>query len=132
MIHCLRLTPAQDLKSELLKICQEKKIKAACILSAVGSLIKLNLRLANTNQNLTLEQKFEIVSITGTLSVHGAHVHLSAADSTGQVFGGHLLDQNIIFTTCELVLLEIPDFEFKREHDPVTTFNELKIYFMKS
>lgn len=78
------------------------------------------------------EQKFEIVSITGTLSVHGCHVHVSISDSEGQVTGGHLLDENLIYTTCELAILEIVGHEFKREHDPQTGFNELKIYLINS
>lgn len=131
-VHCFRLTPAQDLKIELVRFCKENKIKAACLLSVVGSLQKINLRLANSSQTITSEQKYEIVSATGTLSENGCHIHLSAADSTAQVIGGHLLDENIIFTTCELIILELVDFEFKRELDPMTTFNELKIYLTKS
>lgn len=126
-IHCLRLTPALDLKLELIRFCNKNKIKAACILSAVGSLQKANLRLANSNSTYTEEKNFEIVSATGTLSENGCHVHISIADSEGKVLGGHLLEKNLIYTTCELVILEIPNTEFKRELDPTTTFDELKI-----
>jgi predicted DNA-binding protein with PD1-like motif len=131
-IHCLRLTPAQDLKPELVQFCKKNQIKAACILSAVGSLQQAHLRLANSSQTLKIDRKFEIVSATGTLSENGCHVHISIADDKGQVLGGHLLDGNLIFTTCELVIMEIADTEFKRELDPATTFNELKIYLKKS
>lgn len=131
-IHCLRLHPAEDLKLELLNYCKKNKITAACILSAVGSLDKINLRLANSDKVLSLTEKFEIVSATGTLSDSGCHIHISAADNTGKVIGGHLLDQNRIFTTCELVILQLENFEFKRELDPATGFNELKVYLTKS
>jgi uncharacterized protein len=103
-------------------------IQAACILSAVGSLKKLKLRLAGSHQFLLSNEKYEIVSATGTLSKNGCHVHVSAASIEGAVVGGHLVEDNLIFTTCELVILEIENFSFKRELDPETTFNELKIY----
>ena len=112
--------------------CDRQKIRAACILSAVGSLQKANLRLADSKNILTLQKKFEIVSATGTISQEGCHVHISIADSEGHVLGGHLMDQNIIFTTCELVILEISEVEFKRELDPQTNFKELKIYLTNS
>lgn len=70
--------------------------------------------------------------MTGTLAESGLHIHLSIADAQGCVFGGHLMDQNLIFTTCELVILELPNVEFKRELDPATTFDELKIYLTNS
>ena len=126
------MTPAQDLKLELIHYCKTERIKAACILSAVGSLEKLNLRLANSNKTYSVVEKFEIVSATGTLSENGCHIHISAANQEGQVIGGHLLEQNKIFTTCELVILQLENFEFKREPDLTTGFNELKIYLTKS
>lgn len=117
---------------ELVQFCKKHRIKAGCILSAVGSLQKANLRLASTSDTFQAEQKFEVVSATGTISENGCHVHIAIADSAGHVTGGHLLDGNLIYTTCELVLLEISDMEFTRELDPQTTFNELKVHFIKS
>lgn len=126
-IHCFRLQPGDDLKIQLAKICLQKNILAGCLVSSVGSLKKLNLRLANSQTFLQKVENFEIVSLNGTISVHGIHLHMSVSDSHGQVLGGHLMDENIIYTTCELVILELPDFNFSRELDSKTGFKELKI-----
>jgi predicted DNA-binding protein with PD1-like motif len=130
--HALRLTPGQDLKLELISFCQKNNIKAAALVSAVGSLKQTHLRLANSNQFLKIKNTFEIVSVTGTLSDDGCHLHVSIADSEGRVLGGHLMNENLIYTTCEIVLVEMTEYEFKRELDSETTFKELKIYFKKS
>lgn len=46
----------------------------------------------NKNETVSLDERFEIVSLTGTLSRHGAHLHISIADFQGNVVGGHLMD----------------------------------------
>ena len=51
-----------------------------------------NATATNKNDTVTLEERFEIVSLTGTLSRHGCHLHLSIADFQGNVVGGHVLD----------------------------------------
>lgn len=126
-IHSVRLTPDQDLKIEIHNFCNQNNISAGCIISAVGSLKIAKLRLAGSNSFFEAKGNFEIVSITGTISKNGSHVHIALADEAGKVTGGHLTDGNLIYTTCELVLLSIENQEFTREHDPVTGFNEIKI-----
>lgn len=123
----IRLLPHQDLKKEIQIFCQKNNIQAACVTSVVGSLEKLNIRLANSNEYLTKNQKFEILSLQGMISTQGLHLHISVADEKGQVFGGHLMEDNLIFTTCELVLLIMPELIFDREQDPSTGYKELKI-----
>jgi predicted DNA-binding protein with PD1-like motif len=126
-IHCYRLNPNDDLKKKLADICLEKNIQAGCILSSVGSLKVLNLRLAKSKTFLEQTENFEILSLNGTISVHGLHVHASVSNSEGTVFGGHLMDGNIIYTTCELVILELTDYNFRRNLDAATGFKELHI-----
>ena len=126
-IHALRLNPGDDLKVKLNEFLQKEKIEAGYILTCVGSLRELSLRLANQKESTVVKNKFEIVSLMGTLSQDGLHLHLSAADSTGKVIGGHLTDGNIIYTTAEIVIGESKDYVFKRETDSLTTFKELKI-----
>ena len=125
--HCFRLSPNQDFKSEISRYCTLHQISAGCIVSAVGSLSKTKLRLAGAGQFFESDKKFEIVSVTGTVSSNGSHLHISIADTDGQVTGGHLVEGNLIYTTCEVVILKLEDFEFKREHDAVTGYNELQI-----
>lgn len=123
----LRLNPGQDLKKEILSFSEQQQIKAGCIVSAVGSLKKCKLRLANSSEFFEASAYFEIISLNGTLSVNGCHLHTSIADSNGNVKGGHLVDENIIYTTCEIVILKLENQVFEREIDSVTGFKELKI-----
>ena len=78
--HAIRLTYGMDLKEEIEKIAKERNIKAGCIISAVGCLNKLVLRTAGAKSIETIEDDFEIVSATGTVSKNGCHIHISVSD----------------------------------------------------
>lgn len=125
--HCLRLLPQQDLKLELEQFIQSQQIKACAIVTCVGSLAKLHLRLASAKEFILREDLFEIVSLVGTLSYEGLHLHLSVADASGGVVGGHLMTGNLIHTTAEIVLVELSEYEFTREFEAKTGYKELKI-----
>jgi len=125
--HAFRLKPGQDLKKEILQYVTEKQIKAGWIGTCVGSLTQYNIRYANQPEGNTGSGHFEIVSLTGTVSINGSHIHISLSDSTGKTIGGHLLDSNIIYTTAEIVIQSSDDFNFKREKDGSTEWEELKV-----
>ena len=124
--YVIRLKPGQDLKEELKSIVVSKNIKAGFILTCVGSLKKAKLRLAEENLEV-FDEKFEIVSLVGTLSPDGIHIHISLADKNGKVLGGHLKEDCIIYTTAEIIIGECEDHLFFRELDEETGFKELKI-----
>lgn len=123
----LRLTPGQDLRRELQSQCEEHNLEAAAVVAAVGSLSRACLRFADAKAGAVLMGPFEIVSLSGTLSKHGLHLHISLADKNGELVGGHLMEGCEIHTTCELVLLEQKSVRFRREKDPATGYLELKI-----
>ncbi|MDD2409819.1 MAG: DNA-binding protein [Bacilli bacterium] len=126
MYHCLRLKENQDLKKEIENYSIKNNISGV-ILSSVGCLKKLTVRLADGKTILEKNEQFEIVSITGTLSKNGVHIHFSVSDNKGNTFGGHLKEGCIINTTVEVVLLEIKNLKFKREYDNSTGYEELVI-----
>ena len=130
--HTFRLNPGQDLKKELLKYAQYHGLRASSILSSVGSLDICNLRMASAQRNKTFSGPLEIVSLTGTLSSEGVHMHISVSDDEGRVWGGHLLEGCLIHTTAEIVLLELVELEFKREMDDSTGYKELQIKSRKN
>ena len=125
--YALRLRPGADLKIELDTFAKTHNLKAACVLACVGSLRKAVLRYANQENATTLIDKFEIVSLTGTFSIHGSHYHVSIADGTGRTFGAHLLEGCLIYTTAEIVIGESPQMNFLREVDSETGYEELFI-----
>lgn len=125
--HAFRLKPGQDLKAGIQQLVSEKQIKAGWISTCVGSLTNYKIRFANQPGGSTGEGHFEIVSLTGTVSVNGSHLHIAVSDSTGKTIGGHLMDGCTIYTTAEIVILSSDEFEFKREKDGTTPWEELQI-----
>ena len=126
-VIAIRLNPGEDLKQSLLRYCIDQKIDAAYMLSCVGSLRQTAIRFANQPEATVFEQPLEIVSLEGTLSQQGVHLHIAVSDSEGQVIGGHLIDDSTIYTTAEIVLGIVPNAIFKREIDPLTGYRELTI-----
>jgi predicted DNA-binding protein with PD1-like motif len=127
-IFAVRLKPGQDLREELEKLTKSANIRAGFILTAVGSLKKAALRLADRTEASTFEQKFEIVSLVGTLSTDGVHLHVSLSDQDGKTTGGHLVSGCIVYTTAEIVIGEARDLIFTRELDEQTGYKELRIH----
>ena len=123
----LRLKPHQDLKEQLIAFAREHKLKAACIVTCVGSLEQFHLRYANQIDGVKANGHFEIVSLTGTMSDAFSHLHLSVSDSSGRTIGGHVLDQNLIYTTAEIIIAEVNGIEFSREKDTTYGYPELVI-----
>ena len=123
----LRLPPGADLRRALEAWMGEQQEQAGCVISAVGSLSVVQLRLAGATQATAIHGELEILSLSGTLSPDGAHLHLAIADSSGGVIGGHLCAGSLVRTTAELVIGLLPDWRFNRELDPATGYPELRI-----
>jgi uncharacterized protein len=124
--YSFRLKPKEDLKKKLYDFVEVHNIKAGFILTCVGSLEKINIRLSNL-KIFTQIEFYEITSLVGTLCKDGLHLHIGVSDNTGKAFGGHLLNDCIIHTTAEIVIGIEDDICYKREYDNVTMFKELKI-----
>jgi len=127
LTHAFRLKPGEDLKSAIQKLVAEKQIKAGWISSCVGSLTNYKIRFANQPNGSSDSGHFEIVSLTGTVSVNGSHIHISISDSTGKTIGGHLLEDCKVYTTAEIVILSSDKYEFKRKMDGTTPWEELQV-----
>jgi predicted DNA-binding protein with PD1-like motif len=123
----LRLHPGEDPKQTLDLFAESQHLEAGCVLTCVGSLRKAALRFANQEQTDILDGKFEIVSLTGVLSIHGSHYHIAIADGEGRTFGAHLMDGSEVYTTAEIVLAELEDARFLRTFDSQTGYPELDI-----
>jgi predicted DNA-binding protein with PD1-like motif len=129
--YAIRLKPGQDLKESIQQLVVQKNIKAGWISTCAGSLTQYNIRFANQPDSSSDEGHFEIVSLTGTVSVNGSHLHISISDSTGKTIGGHLMEGCKIYTTAEMVILTTDQYEFKREKDGTTPWDELQIIDQK-
>ena len=126
-IHPLRLKPGQDLKVALEEFARQERIHAGWLLSGIGSLTQSNIRFANAQEGTIRKGYSEIISLSGTISINGIHVHISIADQQGRVEGGHLLDGNVIYSTAEIIIAESKDHIFSREYDAQSGFKELRV-----
>jgi predicted DNA-binding protein with PD1-like motif len=127
--YAFRLHPKQDLLEEIARFSTAHNFHAACILTCVGSLTHVNLRMANQPRSSSFTGHFEIVSLVGTLSQQGNHLHISLADSNGKTFGGHLMSDCLIYTTAEIVVGELQGIQFTRPIDSQTTYDELVVKY---
>ncbi len=126
-IFALRLKPNQDLKESLKNFVGLNNIQSGFILTTVGSLKQARIRFADQNNSKALNGKFEILSLAGTLSTSGIHLHIAISDRDGKTIGGHLDNGCIIYTTAEIVIGASEEFTFIRTVDEQTGFKELKI-----
>ena len=126
-IHPFRLKPGEDLKAGIEAYVQQHQLKAAFVLTCVGSLTQYHLRMADQPKGEKKNGHFEIVSLVGTCSIHGSHVHLSISNETGTTIGGHLLEECYVYTTAEIVLGESTEHVFVRENDGSTAWEELQV-----
>jgi hypothetical protein len=127
----LRLTPGQDLRTALEAVVHSHNGRAAFVLSGIGSLSTAGLRFAGADQVERLTGDMEILSLSGSVGCDGAksssHLHMAVSTSTGQVLGGHVAAGCIVRTTAEVLLALLPDWEFAREPDAATGYDELVV-----
>jgi predicted DNA-binding protein with PD1-like motif len=125
----IRLLPGDDLKESILKFIFDSKVGAASIVTCVGSVSSLRIRLAGYNSKIIdsdkdvfedRTNKYEITSLVGTLEYRSntndsyGHLHIAVSDHLGHTFGGHLLNGTIVHTTAEITVLNSMDVVFDR------------------
>ena len=131
-MKAFRLKSGQDLKISMSEFVVESGFTSASVVSAVGSLNKINIRMAGAKPDkqeaINVEDYFEVVSLIGTIAQNGeSHLHIAVSDKNGKVIGGHLKEGCIVHTTAEIVLITDPSLQFTRTKDESTGFKELNI-----
>ncbi|GAB7527333.1 PPC domain-containing DNA-binding protein [Paraburkholderia sp. 2C] len=123
----MRLVPGNDVRAAVEDVLRQHNVYAAFVIQGIGSLSVAQLRLAGAEAPVELRGDLEILSLAGSISPDGAHLHMSVADARGQVFGGHVASGCTVRTTAELLLALLPEHRFARKLDPATGFLELVI-----
>ncbi|MBN9206467.1 PPC domain-containing DNA-binding protein [Methylibium petroleiphilum] len=127
MRTALRLEPGDDLRRRLEALTVERGWPAAFVIAGIGSLRITALRLADATEPLQLQAPAEILSLCGSLSPAGAHLHMTIADPQGRVLGGHVAAGCEVRTTVELLVEVLEDLRFERVADARTGYPELHI-----
>ena len=115
----LRLQPGDDLRAALDAVLKQPGIgDAAFVVSGIGSLRGASIRFAGAETATRIEGDLEILTLAGTLSPDGSHLHLS-------VSGGHAAPGCVVRTTAEILVAVLPEWRFSREPDAQTGYAEL-------
>jgi predicted DNA-binding protein with PD1-like motif len=123
----LRIAPGIDLRAALESLLAEHGVHAGYVVQGMGSLCTAMIRFAGADGLTQLRGDLELLSLAGSLSPDGVHLHLSVADPQGRVTGGHMGPGCIVRTTAEVLVALLPEHRFSREMDEATGFKELAI-----
>lgn len=123
-----RIDRGEEILEQLTAIALREGIKLAAVsaLGAVGDFTVGVYKVAEKKYYAnSFQGAFEIVSLTGTITTmngeYYVHLHMSAGDEKGEVFGGHL-NRAMVSATCEMVI-SILDGTVERRFDPEVGLN---------
>lgn len=112
--YIVRIDRGEEILEQVKALALKEGIRLAAV-QALGAVNEFTVGVFRPEQKRydanTFRGDFEIVSLTGTINtMDGAfytHLHMSAGDDTGHVFGGHL-NRAVVSAVCEMVVTEIP------------------------
>lgn len=128
----VRIDRGEDIVEQVKELALKENIKLASI-SALGAINEFVVGVFKTSEKKYYANEFkgdfEIVSLTGTINtMNGAfysHMHLSAGNDQGEVFGGHL-NKAIVSATCEMVV-QVINGQVDRYYDEEIGLNLLDL-----
>jgi len=128
MKYAFRLVYGQDLRKSIEDFCKNNNISSAAIVTVVGCVYQAKIRLADGKTQKQFNNHYEIISLTGTISPDGSHMHIGLSDINGNCIGGHLSYGCLVNTTAECVIESLDDrYSFSRQYDSNTGYDELYI-----
>mgnify|MGYP004483370619 FL=1 len=123
-----RIDRGEEILDKLRELAEKEHIKLASV-QALGATNDFTVGVFNTETKQYAANRFtgsfEIVSLVGTVNTMDgqfyAHLHMSAGNEKGEVFGGHL-NRAVVSATCEMVL-HLIDGTVDRRFDADTGLN---------
>ena len=127
----MRIDKGEEILEKIKEVALKEKIKLANV-SALGATNDFTVGVFKVDEKKyysnTFSGNFEIVSLVGTINTMNdefyTHIHLSAGNDKGEVFGGHL-NRAIVSATCEMVI-DIIDGKVDRYFDENIGLNLFK------
>ncbi|HZF83210.1 MAG TPA: PPC domain-containing DNA-binding protein [Burkholderiaceae bacterium] len=123
----VRLPAGADLRRALEEAAAAFAPEGCFVVSGIGSLQDAQLRLAARDAPTGFDGPWEILSLAGTLTRDGAHLHIALSGSQGQVVGGHVVHGNRVRTTAEVLLCRPAGWVLGRGPDAATGYDELQV-----
>jgi Predicted DNA-binding protein with PD1-like DNA-binding motif len=127
----VRIDRGEEILSSIKELARKENIRLASV-SALGATDDFTVGVYNVAKkeyrSNSFQGYFEIVSLTGIINTMNGefytHLHMSAGNEKGQVFGGHL-NRAVVSATCEMIL-QVIDGEIDRFTSPELGINLLK------
>ena len=124
----LRIDRGEEILEKIRQTAEREDIKLAGI-SAIGAINSFVAGIYKPGEKKYYSTEFtgdhEIVSLTGTINTMNgefySHLHISAANDKGEVYGGHL-NMAIVSATCEAII-NIVSGSVDRRYDEETGLN---------
>ncbi|MEI6032539.1 MAG: DUF296 domain-containing protein [Synechococcaceae cyanobacterium ELA739] len=99
----LHLGPGSDLRHSLEQLAIEQQA-SGFVLGVVGNLSQAAFQCPGQAAPTLLQGDLEIITLNGTLSPQGVHLHLSLSDGSCQVWGGHLEHGTLVLKGADLLV----------------------------
>lgn len=127
-VYAVRIDKGEEILASLEEFAVKENIAFARV-SAIGAVGSFTAGVFDTKTKQyranEFEGNFEIVSLSGTVDrmngAYYAHLHMSAGNEKGEVFGGHL-NRAVVSATCEMTVTLI-DGEIDRCFDEEVGLN---------
>lgn len=111
--YVVRMDKGEEILEQIKKIALAENIQLAKV-TALGATNDFTVGVYKTEEKKYYANSFkgdhEIVSLTGTINTMNGefytHIHMSAGNEKGEVFGGHL-NRAVVSATCEMVITKI-------------------------
>lgn len=106
----VRIDKGEEILEKVKEVAEKENVKLASV-SALGAVNEFTVGVFKTDDKKYVSNEFkgefEIVSLSGSISTMNGetyiHLHMSAGDVSGKVFGGHL-NQAKVSATCEMFI----------------------------
>lgn len=128
----VRIDRGEEILDKIRELAIAENIKLASV-TALGATNGFTVGVFNTAEKKYYANEFkgafEIVSLTGTINTMDGqfytHIHMSAGNDKGEVFGGHL-NRAVVSATCEMTVTVIGG-EVDRYRDDDVGLNLFKL-----
>ena len=112
--YIVRIDRGEEILEQVRELALKEGIRLASV-QALGAVNEFTVGVFRPGEKrydaYVFQGDYEIVSLTGTINTMDGgfytHLHMSAGDETGHVFGGHL-NRAVVSAVCEMVVTEIP------------------------
>ena len=99
----IKLAPGDDLRLCLEQLAREEQA-SGFVLGVVGNLSRAAFQCPGPPEPTVMEGDLEIITLNGTVSPTGVHLHLSLSDGACHVWGGHLEPGTLVLKGADVLV----------------------------